>query len=403
MKFPTPRLRTAVLITCLTSFNVLAQDSNQAFRIGTLNDMTGPYSALGGAGVVTAVKMAVEDFGGSVLGKPIEVLSADTLIKADVTATKAREWFDRDGVNMIVEGSDSGSAAALQRVSADKKKIAFFQSGSTALTNSGCTAYGIQYGWNTFAMANVAGRAVVKDGGDSWFFLTADYTFGKALEADTSKVVQKLGGKVAGSIRHPVGMSDFASSLMSAQASKAKVVAFANAGRDTQNSIRQAREFGLGGANNKIVPLLLFDTDVKGLGLELTQGLVFTTAFYWDQNSESRQWANRFFKLRNAMPTMIQAGAYSATLQYLNAVKSAGTADSDAVMEQLRKVTINDMFTKNGKIRKDGQMVHDMFLAEVKKPSESKGPWDLLSIKKTIPGDIAFQSLSDSTCPLLKQ
>lgn len=403
MNFPkTSALHVTLLAASLACIDVSAAEPSKPFRIGSLNDMSGPYSALGGPGMVTAIKMAVDDFGGSVLGQPIEVLVGDTLLKPDVASTKTREWFDQDEVDVIIEGSDSGSAAAAQRVSAEKEKVAFLFSGSTALTNSNCTPYSIQYAWNTYAMANVAGQAIVKDGGSSWYFLTADYTFGKALEADTSAVVSKLGGKVLGSIRHPLGASDFASFLMSAQASKAKVIAFANAGRDTQNAIRQAREFGVGGGKSKVVPLLMFDSDVKGLGLDLAQGLVFTTAFYWDRNEETREWSNRFFKLRGAMPTMNQAGAYSATLQYLNAVKQVGSADAKAVMAKLKAATINDMFTKNGKIRKDGQMIHDMYLAEVKTPSESKGTWDMLKIKHVIPGDKAFQPLEESTCPFLK-
>lgn len=390
------------IAACLTAPAALAQDKGGTFKIGTLVDMNGPYSALAGPGVVTAVKMAVEDFGGQVLGKPIEVLSADTLLKPDVAASKAREWFDREGVNMLLEGSDSAVAVALQKLAANKKKITFLFAGTTAVTNAECTRYGIQYAWNSYALASSTGRAIVKQGGDSWYFLTADYTFGKALESDTTKVVESMGGKVVGSIKHPLGASDFASFLMTAQSSKAKVIALANAGRDTQNTIRQAREFAVGSGANRIVPLLLFDTDVKGMGLDLAQGLTFTTAFYWDQNEATRSWSQRFFKLHNAMPTMNQAGAYSATLQYLRAVAAVNTADSDAVMAQLRKTKIVDMFTTHGKIREDGQMIHDMYLVEVKKPSESKGPWDLLKVVATIPGDQAFQPMSESTCPLVK-
>ncbi|RJG02947.1 ABC transporter substrate-binding protein [Noviherbaspirillum sedimenti] len=396
----------AVLALCVSTAVItpaIAQNASDTFKIAAMVDMTGPYSALAGPGVVTGMKMAIEDFGGKVLGKPIEILSADSLGKVDVAAARVREWYDRDGVNMVLESADSATAVAMQKLAAEKKKVTFLTSGTTAVTNSECTPYGIQYAWNTYALAHGTGRAVMKEGGDSWYFLSADYTFGKSLEAETTAVVQKTGGKVLGSSRHPLGAPDFASFLLSAQASKAKVIALANAGRDTQNAIRQAREFGLTGGNSRVVPLILFDSDVKGMGLDLAQGLAFTTAFYWDQNDATRAWSNRFFKLRNAMPTMNQAAAYSATMHYLNAVKSVGSAQPDAVMAHMKKTTISDMFTKSGKIRDDGLMVHDMFLAEVKKPSESKGPWDLLSIKQVIPGELAFQPLNESTCPLLKK
>lgn len=381
----------------------VAQEPNDVVKLGAMVDLTGPYSGLAGPGIVTAMRMAVEDFGGKVLGKPIEVLSADSLQKVDVAASRVRQWFNRDGVSMALESSDSATALAMQKLAVENKKVAIFTSGTTALTNNECSPYGVQWVWNTYALANTTGRAIMKEGGDSWYFLSADYAFGKSLESETSNVVNKLGGKVVGSLRHPLGASDFASFLLSAQSSKAKVVALANAGRDTQNAIRQAKEFGLANANTRVVPLIIFDSDVKGMGLELAQGLAFVTAFYWDRNEETRAWSNRFFKLRNLMPTMNQAGAYSATMHYLNAVKAAGTLDSDAVMEQMRKTPVNDFFTKNGKVRPDGLMEHDMYLAEVKKPSESKGPWDMLTIKQSVPGSQAFQPLAESTCPLLKK
>lgn len=380
-----------------------AQDRNDVVRIGAIADLTGSYSGLAGPGIVVAMKMAVEDFGGRVLGKPIEVLSADSLQKVDVASSRAREWYDRDGVSMILESSDSATALALQKLALEKKKVNIFTSGTTALTNNECTPYGVQWAWNTYAMAHGTGSAVTKAGGKSWFFVSADYAFGKSLESETTRVVQEHGGKVVGTVRHPFNAPDFASFLLAAQSSKAAVIALANAGRDTQNAIRQAREFGLTQGGTKVAPLILFDSDVKGMGLDLAQGLQFTTAFYWDRNDETRAWSNRFFKQRNSMPTMNQAGAYSATMHYLKAVQAAGTLTADAVMEQMRKIPVNDFFTKNGKVRMDGLMEHDMYLAEVKSPSQSTGPWDLLKIKETIPANMAFQPLNESTCPLLKK
>ncbi len=397
-------LTAGLLSTGLVTGTVQAQDV-KPFRIGALVDMSGIYSALGGPGMVDVVKMAAEDFGGKVLGRPIEVLSANYQNKVDITSARAREWYDRDDVNMIVESSDSASALALQKIAREKKRIAIFAgSASSALTNAECSPYGVHYVYDTYALAHGTGAAVTKGGGDSWFFITADYAFGQALEKDTSEVVVANGGKVLGSVRAPLNSPDFSSFLLQAQASKAKVIGLANAGTDTQNAVRQAAEFGITQSGQKLATLLVFLTDIKGLGLQVAQGLMFTNGFYWDRTDETRAFAKRFGERNNgAMPSMVQAGAYSSTMHYLKSVAAAGTDDGDAVAAKMKELEINDFFATKGKIRADGRMVHDMYLVEAKKPSESTGPWDLLKIKAVIPGDQAFRPLSESVCPLVKK
>jgi branched-chain amino acid transport system substrate-binding protein len=397
-------LTAGLLSTGLVTGTVQAQDV-KPFRIGALVDMSGIYSALGGPGMVDVVKMAAEDFGGKVLGRPIEVLSANYQNKVDITSARAREWYDRDDVNMIVESSDSASALALQKIAREKKRIAIFAgSASSALTNAECSPYGVHYVYDTYALAHGTGAAVTKGGGDSWFFITADYAFGQALEKDTSEVVVANGGKVLGSVRAPLNSPDFSSFLLQAQASKAKVIGLANAGTDTQNAVRQAAEFGITQSGQKLATLLVFLTDIKGLGLQVAQGLMFTNGFYWDRTDETRAFAKRFGERNNgAMPSMVQADAYSSTMHYLKSVAAAGTDDGDAVAAKMKELEINDFFATKGKIRADGRMVHDMYLVEAKKPSESTGPWDLLKIKAVIPGDQAFRPLSESVCPLVKK
>jgi branched-chain amino acid transport system substrate-binding protein len=378
-----------------------AQISDDVVKIGVIVDKTGVYSANGGPGAVKAVEMAVRDFGGKVNGKPIQLVNADYQNKVDVALSKAREWIDRDQVDMIIESTDSAAAIAMQKLGADKKRVMIFAgSASTALTNKECTPYGIHYVYDTYALATGTGRAVMQEGGNTWYFLTADYAFGSSLEKDTTAVIQEMGGKVLGTIKHPLSAPDFSSFLLQAQASKAKVVGLANAGRDTQNSVRQAAEFGLTKGGQKLATLLVFDTVVMGMGLEVAQGLLFTTGYYWDYNDETRAWSKRFYAEHKAMPTMIQAGAYSATMHYLKAIQGAGTDNADAVMKKMKATPINDFFAKNGKILPNGRMVHDMYLAEAKTPAESKGEWDLIKIKRVIPGDQAFQSASASTCTL---
>jgi len=397
-------LRTTIAISALaTALSAAAQVSDDAVKIGVIVDQSGVYSSNGGPGAIRAVEMAIKDFGGKVKGKPIELVSADYQNKIDVALSKTREWIDRDKVDMIIESTDSAASLAMQKLAADKKRVIIFAgSATTALTNKECSPYGIHYVYDTYALATGTGRALMEQGSDTWYFLTADYAFGSSLERDTTAVVLATGGKVLGATKHPLAASDFASFLLQAQASKAKVIGLANAGRDTQNSVRQAAEFGLTKGGQKLATLLLFDTDVKGMGLQTAQGLLFTTGFYWDRNDETRTWSKRFYDIHKAMPTMIQAGAYSATMHYLKAVEAANTDNADAVMKAMKATEINDFFAKGGKIRENGRMVHDMYLAEVKKPSESKGEWDIIKILRTIPGEQAYQPLSESTCPLLK-
>jgi branched-chain amino acid transport system substrate-binding protein len=391
-----------VAAAAVTVLPATAQVSDDVVKIGVIVDQTGVYSANGGPGAIRAVEMAVKDFGGKVNGKPIELVSADYQNKVDIALSKAREWIDRDQVDMIIESTDSAAAIALQKLGADKKRVMIFAgSASTALTNKECSPYGIHYVYDTYALANGTARAVVQQGGDTWYFITADYAFGSSLEKDATAVIKEMGGKVLGTVKHPLSASDFSSFMLQAQASKAKVVGLANAGRDTQNSVRAAAEFGLT-KKQKLATLLVFDTDVKGMGLEIAQGLLFTTGYYWDRNDETRAWSKRFYDIHKAMPTMIQAGAYSATMHYLKAIQAAGTDNAEAVIKKMKDTPINDFFAKNGKIRADGRMVHDMYLAEAKKPSESKGDWDIIKILQTIPGEQAYQPLSASSCPLIK-
>ncbi|WP_151448698.1 ABC transporter substrate-binding protein [Lacisediminimonas profundi] len=394
-------LRAALVAASILPGCALAQISDDIVKIGVIVDKTGVYSTNGGPGAVKAVEMAIKDFGGKVNGKPIQMVNADYQNKVDVAMSKAREWIDRDKVDMIIESTDSAAAIAMQKLGADKKRVMIFAgSASTALTNKECSPYGIHYVYDTYALATGTGRAITQEGGDSWFFITADYAFGHSLERDTVKVVKELGGKVVGAIRHPLSDSDFSSYLVQAQASKAKVVGLANAGKDMQNSVRQAAEFGLTKGPQKLATLLVFDADIKGLGLQAAQGLLFTTGFYWDYNDETRAWAKRFYAETKYMPTMIQAGAYSATMHYLKSIQATGTDNADVVMKTMKATEINDFFAKGGKIRANGRMVHDMYLAEAKKPSESKGEWDIIKIKRVIPGEQAFQPLSENTCPL---
>lgn len=385
----------------LVAMTAYSQDT-QPFRLGAIVDMTGVYSAHGGPGMVTAVKMAVEDFGGKVLGRPIEVLSADYQNKVDITATRAREWYDRENVSAIIESTDSASALALQALGQEKKKITIFAgSASSNLTGKSCSPYGVHYVYDTYALAHGTGRAVTRAGGDTWFFITADYAFGHSLERDTRAVIEENGGKVLGQIRAPLSSPDFSSYLLQAQASRAKVIGLANAGTDTQNAVRQASEFGITQSGQALATLLVFLHDIKGMGLQAAQGLQFTTGYYWDRNDETRKWSQRYFERQKSMPSMVQAGAYSATLHYLNAVRAVGSDNADAVAAKMKETPINDFYAKNGKIRADGRMVYDMYLAQAKTPAESKGDWDLLKILDTIPGDEAYRPLSKSECPLV--
>ncbi|SMH31335.1 ABC transporter substrate-binding protein [Azospirillum agricola] len=378
--------------------------SDDAVKIGVIVDMTGVYSGNGGKAVVVASQMAAEDFGGTVLGKPIEIVSADYQNKVDITSSTVRRWFDQDKVDMVLESTDSASAIAIQKLGAERKRITIAAgSASTALTNAECSPYGIHYVYDTYALATGTGRAVVEEGGKRWFFLTADYAFGHSLEKNTTDVVKAMGGTVVGGVRHPLNSADFASYLLQAQSSGAEIVALANAGTDFSNALKQAQEFGLTDSGQSIAAMLVFLSDLKALGPDVAKGVKFTTGFYWDYNDETRAFSERFFKRFGTMPTDIQAGAYSAVTTYLNAIKAVGTDDADKVRAHLRTVTINDFFAKDGKIRDDGRMVHEMYLAEAKAPAEVKSPWDLAKVLRPIPGDDAYQPLERSTCPLVKK
>ncbi|WP_342725103.1 MULTISPECIES: ABC transporter substrate-binding protein [unclassified Bradyrhizobium] len=381
----------------------LAQDK-PPLKLGGILDMSSLYADITGSGSETAAKMAVEDFGGTVLGRKVEIVVGDHLNKADLAANIARDMIDNQGVEMIFDVAASATALAAGEIAKARGKIIMFNGpGSIRLSNEACGPYTVHYVFDTFAQANVTGLAAVKSGLDTWFFLTADYAFGQDLEKDTSNVVVKSGGKVLGSVRHPINTSDFSSFLLQAQASKAKVIGLANAGGDTINAIKQGAEFGITKGGQKISPLLAFVTDIDSVGLETAQGLLLAEAFYWDLNDDTRAFTKRFMERTKRVPTSAQAGVYSSVTHYLQAVKAAGTTDAAAVMKVMKETPINDMFAKNGRIREDGRMVHDMYLFEVKKPSESKGRWDDYKLLATVPGDQAFQPLSESRCPLVKK
>ena len=381
---------------------VLATAAHAQVKIGLITDMSSLYSDVEGKNGALAIQMAIDDFGGKALGQPIELMTADHQNKADIAASKAREWIDTQGLTMVFGGTNSGAALAMAKVAQEKKRV-YFNNGaaSSALTNEQCSPYTEHYAYDTVALAKGTGAAVVDQGGKSWFFLTADYAFGHALEADTSRIVKEKGGTVVGAVRTPLNASDFSSFLLQAQNSKAQILGLANAGGDTINSIKAAKEFGID-KSMKLAGLLVFLSDVHSLGLRNTGGLLHTTSWYWDLNDETRAWAKRFFDKTKRMPTDVQAADYSATMAYLKAVQAAGTTDADKVMEELRKMTINDFYTKNGKIRPDGRMVHDMYLVEAKQPSESKGPWDYLKVVKTLPGDQVYTTKAESKCALWK-
>ncbi len=373
-------------------------------KLGGILDMSGLYADITGPGAEMAAKMAAEDFGGEVLGRRIEILAADHLNKADLAANIARDMLDNQGVEMIYDVAASATALAAGEIAKARNKIIMFSGpGSIRLSNEACGPYTVHYVFDTYAQANVTGLAAVKQGLDTWFFITVDYAFGQDLEKDTVNVVLKSGGKVLGNVRHPLNTSDFSSYLLQAQASKAKVIGLANAGGDTINTIKQAAEFGIMKGGQKISPLLAFVTDIDGVGLETAQGLLLSEAFYWDLNDDTRAFSKRFMERIGRVPSAAQAGVYSSVLHYLKAVKAAGTTDPAAVMKIMKETPINDMFAKNGRIREDGRMVHDMYLFEVKKPSESKGRWDDYKLLATVPGDEAFQPLSESRCPLVKK
>jgi len=378
--------------------------SDDVVKIGLILDMSSIYADITGKGSADAAQMAIDDFGGKVLGKPIELVYADHQNKADIAASKAREWFENEKVDAILDVAASATALAALEIAKQKNKIIVFNGpGATRLTNEACGPLSVHWTYDTYAMAHGTGYATVKQGYDTWFFIAADYAFGADLERDTTAVVKANGGKIVGGVKAPLNTADFSSFLLQAQSSKAKVIALANAGADTTNAIKQAAEFGIVKGGQKLAGMLVFITDINALGLEKAQGMLLTTAFYWDMNDETRKWSQRFMAKEGRMPTMAQAGVYSSVTHYLKAVQAAGTDESEAVMKKMRETPVNDFMVKNGKIRDDGRMVHDMYLIEVKTPAESKGPWDYYKIKATIPADEAFQPLEQSRCPLVKK
>lgn len=397
-------MKSALLAAVATSAVLLAAPASaQGVKIGILNDQSGVYADYGGKWSVEAAKMAIEDFGGEVLGHKIELVTADHQNKPDLASSIARRWYDVENVDMITELTTSSVALAIHELSKEKKKIDIVVGAATSrLTGDACQPYGFHWAYDTRALAVGTGGALTKAGGDTWFFLTADYAFGYALEKDTSEIVTANGGKVLGSVRVPLNSSDFSSFLLQAQSSKAKIVGLANAGLDTTNSIKQASEFGIVASGQKLAGLLMTLAEVNGLGLQAAQGLVLTEGYYWDLNDKTRNLGERFFKRTGRMPSMIHAGTYSATLSYLKAVKAAGTKDPDAVAKKLKELPVNDDFAQGGKVLENGRMVHDMYLFEVKKPSESKKPWDYYKLLATVPGDKAFFPAKESGCPLTK-
>jgi branched-chain amino acid transport system substrate-binding protein len=404
MKTVSAALAAALLLGSATAG--LAQVSDNVVKLGVLGDMSGPYADIQGPGDVVAVKMAVEDFGGKVNGKPIEVVAADVQLKADVGSAIARRWYDTENVDAIFGLGTSAVAIAVQGIAQEKNKVSIATSvGSTALTGKACSPTGIHWVYDTYALAKGTATAVMKKGGgDTWFFITADYAFGHSLENDTAAIVKKNNGKVLGSVRAPVNSSDFSSFLLQAQSSKAQVIGLANAGADTINTIKNAADFGIVAGGQKLAGLLVLITDIHTIGLKEAQGLLFTEAYYWDQNDETRAFAKRFAERHGGKPpTMFQAGIYSAATHYLKGIQAAGTDEAKAVIAQMKKIPVNDFMTKNGTIREDGRMMRDMYLLQAKKPSESKSEWDLMNVVATIPAEEAFRPLSESECPLIKK
>jgi branched-chain amino acid transport system substrate-binding protein len=396
-------LAIATVAACLgVASSQAARAAGEQVVIGDIDDMSGVYADVMGAGGIEAINMAIADFGGTVLGKKITVLTADHQNKPDIGASKFREWADQNGLTMLLGGSNTGVNIAMAKVAAVKKVPLFnIGPGGASLTNEDCTAYSVHYVYDTVSLANGTATAIVNAGGKSWFYLTADYAFGTQLQAAASKVVETHGGRNLGAVRVPLGAADFSSFLLQAQSSGAQVLGLANAGTDFSNSLKAANEFGI---TQKMKPaaLLAFLTDIHSLGLKTAQGLYLTTAWYWDLNPETRAFGKRFFAKVNREPTMDQAGAYSATLTYLKAVKAVGTTDSDKVMAELKKMRINDLFTKDGYIRADGAMIHDMYVMQVKSPQESKYPWDYYKLVKKMNGEEAFGPIT-GLCPLARK
>ncbi len=401
------RILAAVAATLVSLVPAAAQTtaiSDEVVKIGVLTDMSGQFSDESGEGSVTAVRMAIEDFGGQVLGKKIELVVADHQNKSDVAASIARRWYDVEKVDMIANLINSGVALSIVQIAKDKNRLAIVNgAGSSRLTGDSCTPNSIHYAYDTYSLARGTGAELAKSGGTSWYFLTADYAFGHALEADTAAVVKSQGSKVVGSTRYPPDALDLSSFLLQAQGSGARVVALAGSGTVFVNAVKAAYEFKIPQSGQILAGLLVWIVDIDALGLETAQGLILTNAFYWDRDDETRAWSKRFLERMKRMPHMGDAGDYSSTMHYLKAIEAAGTDEAKAVMTKMREMPVNDMFAKNGRIREDGRMVHDMYVYEVKKPSESKGRWDYYKLRAVIPGDQAFRPLSESQCPLVKK
>lgn len=379
-----------------------ARISGDVIKIGILNDQSGPYADLAGPGSVEAARLAIEEMGGQVAGKKIELVYGNHQNKADVGAVIARTWFDKDGVDMIADFSNSSVGFAVQALAAERNRIAMIAAASSDFTGKACTGTSVQWVYNSYTNGYGLAKALTEQGADSWYLMTVDYAFGHAFANDIRNAVKEAGGKVLGEARHPLNASDLSSFLLQAQASKAKVIALASAGSDMTTAIKQAGEFGVVGKQQLAAPAV-FLTDIHGMGLKSAQGLRFITAYYWDRDDASRAWAKKFFERRKAMPTMTQAGVYSSVLHYLKAVNAAQTDEAMAVMKKMRELPVKDAFASNGRLREDGQMVHDMYLVEVKKPSESKYPWDYYKVIATIPGEKIFKPLAASDCPLVKK
>lgn len=379
-----------------------AQISDNVIRIGFITDLSGVYSGPDGPGGVQAIKMAIEEMGGAIDGKKIELLVADHQNKADIASAKAREWFDQNALDMLIGGTNSSTALAMSGIAAAKKKpIIVVGAGSPALTNEQCTPYTLNYAYDTVAQARGTGGAVVKAGGKTWYFLTADYAFGNALQADTTTVVEAGGGTVVGSVKHPLSSSDFSSFLLQAQSSGAEILALANAGADATNAIKAANEFGVT-QSMKLAGMIMFINDIHAMGLAAAQGMYLTDSWYWNGSDSARAWSQEFYKRQKAMPSSLQAADYSAALQYLSAVKATGTDDADRVLAHLRANKLNDMYITDGVVRPDGRVVHDMYLLQVKTPEQSKEPWDYFNVVQTIDGNEAFTTKAESRCALWK-
>jgi branched-chain amino acid transport system substrate-binding protein len=379
-----------------------AQFSGDVIRIGIITDMSSVYADIDGQGGIEAIRMAIADAGGTINGKKVELISADHQNKPDVAATKAREWFDTQGLDMLIGGTNSGTNLAMAKVAAEKKRPFISVGAATsALTNDQCTPYTLHWAYDTTALAKGTGAAVVKQGGKTWYFLTADYAFGHQLQSDTTKVVESNGGKVVGSVRAPLNASDFSSFLLQAQGSKAQILGLANAGGDTINSIKAANEFGIT-KTMKLAGLLVFINDIHSLGLKTTQGMYLTDSWYWNQSQETRAWARKFFDKMKRMPSSLQAADYSATQQYLAAVKAVGSDDPEKVLAHMKKAKFNDVFMKNGYVRADGRVIHDMYLMQVKSPDKSTEPWDYYNVVQVFKGEEAWTTKAESKCPLWK-